>query len=96
MKDGLILNMITTLALSAITSNFTQACDWGKFACGVFLDLQKAFDTVNHDIVLKKLEHCGRRGIAISWSQSYLNDRMLFTTVNKCQSSKKYLKYGVP
>ena len=89
-------NHSTTHALSAITEKIRQACDSGNFACGVFLDLQKAFDTVNHDILLKKLEHYGIRGITNSWFQSYLNDRMQFTTVNKCQSSKKYLMYGVP
>ena len=88
-------NHSTTHALSAITEKIRQACDSGNFACGVFLDLQKAFDTVNHDILLKKLEHYGIRGITNSWFQSYLNDRMPFTTVNKCQSSKKYLMYGV-
>ena len=53
------------------------------------------FDTVNHNILLKKLEYYGIRNITNSWFQSYLNDRMQFTTVNKCQSSKKLLKYGV-
>ena len=92
-------NHLTTHALSAITEKIRQACDSGNFACGVFLDLQKAFDTVNHDILLKKLEHYGIRGITNSCFQSYLNDRIQFTTVNKCQSSKKYLNqilmYGV-
>ena len=51
---------------------------------------------MNHDILLKKLEYYRIRRITNSWFQSYLNDRMQFTTVNKCQSSKEYLKYGVP
>ena len=85
----------TTHALSAITEKIRQACDSANFACGVFLDLQKAFDTVNNHILLKKLEHYEIRGITNSWLQAYLNDRMPFTTVNKCQSSKKYLMYGV-
>ena len=90
-------NHSTTHALSAITEKIRQACDLGNFACGVYLDLQKAFDAVDHDILLKKLEYYGIRGITTnSWFQSYLNDRMQFTTVNKSQSSKKYLKYGVP
>ena len=51
---------------------------------------------MNHDILLKELEHYGIRGITNSWFQSFRNDRMQFTTVSKCQSGKKYLMYGVP
>ena len=43
-------NHSTIQALSAITEKIGQACDSGNFVCGVFLDLQKVFDTVNHDI----------------------------------------------
>ena len=88
-------NHSITHALSAVTEKVSQAFDSRNFACGVFLDLQKAFDTVNYDILLKKLECYGTRGITNSGFQSYLNDRMQFTTVNKRQFSKKYLKYGV-
>ena len=45
------------------------------FACGIFVDLQKAFDTVNHEILPKKLDHNGIRGNSNSWFKSYLNDR---------------------
>ena len=48
-------------ALIEITEKIKQGCDSGKFVCGVFLDFQKAFNTVNHDILLKKLEHYGIR-----------------------------------
>ena len=60
-------NHSTTHALLEITEKIKQACDSGKYACGVFLDLQKAFDTVNHDILLKKLNHYGIRRIANNW-----------------------------
>ena len=50
---------------------------------------------MNHDILLKELEHYGIRRITNSWFQSFRNDRMQFTTVSKCQSGKKYLMYGV-
>ena len=48
-------NHSTTHALSEITEKIKQACDTGQTACGVFLNLQKAFDTVNHTFLLKKL-----------------------------------------
>ena len=89
-------NHSTTHALLEITEKIKQACDSGKYACGVFLDLQKAFDTVNHDILLKKLNHYGIRGIANNWFCSFLSGRMQFTSINKSQSVKRELKYGVP
>ena len=49
-------------ALIEITEKNRKALDSGKFAFGIFVDLQKAFDTVNHDILLTKLEHYGLRG----------------------------------
>ena len=49
--------------------------DNNKFAVGVFVDLQKAFDTVDHNILLKKLDHYGIRGVANNWFKSYLSNR---------------------
>ena len=45
------------------------------FSCGVFIDLKKAFDTVNHEILLQKLHYYGFRGIINDWFRSYSNDR---------------------
>ena len=64
-------NHSTTHALLEITEKIKQACNSEKYACGVFLDLQKAFDTVNHDILLKKLNHYGIRRIANNWFCSF-------------------------
>ena len=65
----------TVHPLTDLTEDIRQAIDSNKFACGIFVDLQKAFDTVDHGILLKKLEHYGIRGIANNWFKSYLETR---------------------
>ena len=64
--------------------------------CGVFLNLQKAFDTVNHTILLKILTHYGITGIADKWFQSFLEDRKQFTSVQSSKSAEKPIRYGIP
>ena len=59
-------------ALINITESIRHALDNQEFACGVFVDFQKAFDTVNHDILTEKLKYYGVQGVANSWFKSYL------------------------
>ena len=60
------------------------------------IDFSRAFDLVEHNILLKKLEHLGIRGIAQEWFKTYLKGRKQFVTINGVNSSTKLLEYGVP
>ena len=62
-------------ALISLTGDITKSLDKGNNGCGIFVDLQKAFDTVEHDISLAKLEHYLIRGIANERFKSYFFDR---------------------
>ena len=86
----------TTLALTDICDQFQNNLDDGKITCGVFMDLAKAFDTVNHSILLRKLEHYGIRGNALYLLESYLENRVQFVEIDNNISSRKKLICGVP
>ena len=83
-------------ALIGLTETIKTTLDDGMFGCGVFIDLQKAFDTVNHSILLKKMEHYGVRGIALDWFTSYLSDRKQYVSVNGYTSDYLNISCGVP
>jgi hypothetical protein len=71
--------------------------DKGKINCVVFLDVRKAFDCINHEILLKKmLNYFGTSGIPLNWFRSYLADREQQCLVNGHLSSPKMIKCGVP
>jgi retron-type reverse transcriptase len=67
-----------------------------NFAAGIFLDLSKAFDTVNHSLLLDKLEKAGIRGIALKLLRSYLTGRTQFVSVNGVDGVSLEVEMGVP
>ena len=79
-----------------ITEQIKESIDSGKFGCGIFIDLKKAFDTVNHEILLKKLEHYGVRGTMLKWFESYLKGRKQYVFYNGETSDVKEITCGVP
>ena len=66
------------------------------FVCGIFIDLKKAFDTVDHKILTDKLLHYGIRGNANEWIKSFLENRKQFVSINGFESELKSVKCGVP
>ena len=86
----------TTHALISIAQAINITIDNQIFGCGVFIDLKIAFDTVNHDILLLKLEHHGIRDVTYSWFKSYLSDRKQYTSLNRVDSDIKHISCGVP
>ena len=86
----------TTHALIEATDRIRNAIDNKELMCGIFIDLTKAFDTVNHSILLKKLYHYGIRGNIFNLFKSYLSERKQFVRVNNESSDMKSVVCGVP
>ena len=74
-------------ALINITENIRKVLDGGNIGCGVFVDLQKAVDTVDHQILLAKLNHYGICGVSNDWFKSYLSNRNQYVSINGYESS---------
>jgi hypothetical protein len=89
-------NHSTTMAIMEIVDNIISEIDNGKLVAGIYLDLSKAFDTVDHKILTKKLEHYGIRGTSLKWFQSYLSNRKQYTLVNDQKSNMLSVTFGVP
>ena len=83
-------------ALLDAQNSIINALDKKQIAALLLIDFSKAFDMVDHDILLSKLEHYGIRGLSLEWFKSYLIDRQQYVHVNGHNSAKSTLKYGVP
>ena len=79
-----------------LTEEIRKKLDSGKFSCSVFIDLQKAFDTVDHNILLRKLELYGIRGIANNLFKSYLSNRNQYVYYSNSKSIFRRILIGVP
>ena len=73
-----------------------EAIDSNLYTCGIFIDFSKAFDTVNHEILLKKLESCGIRGMPLKWFTSYLNNRQQYVAIGHTESPRQTTTCGIP
>ena len=86
----------THMALITLVDKLTEALDKGDYVIGVFLDFSKAFDTVDHSILLEKMFIYGIRDVALQWFKDYLTGRVQFVTYNGFKSSDGEIKCGVP
>ena len=79
-----------------LTDEISKYMDSKEYTVGVFLDLAKAFDTVDHNILLTKLNHCGVRGVANNWFKSYLENRNQYVSINGISLDFSKVTRGVP
>ena len=93
---GFSKGLSTEGMLTSMTERWKTAIDNGLTVGAVFIDFQKAFDTVPHYILSHKLHAIGISGSLHEWLMSYLTDRRQFTEVNNCRSATDYVRYGVP
>ena len=73
-----------------------DSMDSGNFVLSVFLDFKKAFDTVDHKILLSKLDFYGLRGVLHEFLKSYLSERNQITVIDGITSSSSSISHGVP
>lgn len=93
---GFRRNHSTALALTESVEIITDAIDQKLHSIGIFIDLKKAFDTINHDILIAKLERYGIRGIVLDWIKSYLHKRSQYVKVGDSTSTCLDIVCGVP
>ena len=79
-----------------LVDKISQAIERNEYTVGLFLDLSKAFDTVNHHILLEKLEHYGFRGVALEWFKNYLTNRKQMVNYKSVNSDTLVVSCGVP
>ena len=91
-------NSLTMHRVTQLTKNISQASDSGKFICRVFIDLKnlRTFDTVNHNIILRKMEYYGIRGVSNTWFKSYSTDKKQHSYHGGIISDDKVIGYGIP
>ena len=86
----------TTHAVVKLLSHVVQAYHRKAYSACFFLDLRKAFDTVTHDLLIKKLEHYGFRGHCSEYLKSYYEGRQQYVHIDGYSSTTKMIRYGVP
>ncbi len=84
------------MALIDLVEEITKTRDHKQFAVGVFIDLKKAFDTIDHNVLINKLELYGIRGVVLDWVKTYLRDRKQFMKLGEYSSLFLSIACGIP
>jgi hypothetical protein len=104
-QHGFVKNRSTTSAMLSLINRVVKDIDSKQFAVGMFFDFTKAFDMVDHELLLCKMSHIGVRGTALGWFSSYLEGRRQSVTIpavdakgylQNCYSSEASVSKGVP
>ena len=82
-------------ALACLYDKISSAIDNKECTVGIFIELSKAFDTIDHNILISKLEHCGVRGTLLRGFESYLSNRQQYVEFNGVSSESCEIKCGV-
>ena len=93
---GFRRNRSTFQALNVFSNDVFSAIDKKHSVLSIFIDFAKAFDTVNHNILINKMHHYGIRGSILSWFKDYLKDRLQYTVFSGEKSSTTTVNLGVP
>ena len=93
---GFRMNHSTELAAIELVDRILKDIDNKKLPLAIYMDLSKAFDTLDHNILIKKLQYYGVIGTPLNWFQSYLTDRTQYVEVNNESSSLQTILTGVP
>ena len=84
------------MALLQLVDDISSELDQKHHSIGIFIDLSKAFDTIDHSLLLKKLQHYGKQCLALDWFTNYLSHRHQYVKINDIESSVLPIKCGVP
>ena len=86
----------TYMALIELYDKITESIEKEEYTIGIFIDLQKAFDSIDHSILLHKLQHYGIRGVALQWFTDYLKNRNQYVSLDDAKSRSQPVTFGVP
>ena len=93
---GFRKNFSTEHAVIEFQNKIIECLKNKTYAVGIFMDLSKAFDSISHEILIKKLYNYGIRGICLKWFESYLYQRSQYVYINEHSSSKRFISCGIP